>query len=262
MFLHQMITTKILLSIVTFIVFLICYTKSMHSTSTMCSGSVAAPTSCSGTFLQSFLGLDGKVALVSGSTAGLGRAIVETLCQAGCKVIVNGRYPERTEQAAKEIADKCCPNDTNRVIAVHGDTSDTEQAQAIADKIQETFGVLDILVNNAGMNLPEASFEDQYTPDQWQKISNVNLMGPMNMVKATLPLLKRSNAGRIVNVASMIGHVGSPTNPLYTMTKSAMVVFTKSLAADLAGTTKITVNSISPGAFATEMNVSTTSHHT
>jgi 3-oxoacyl-[acyl-carrier protein] reductase len=218
----------------------------------MCPSSASSATS----FLESFLGLNGKVALVTGSTAGLGRAIVETLCQAGCKVVVNGRYEERTEKAAKEIIEKFSLNTPNRVVAIHGDTSDPEQAKAIVKKIQETFGGLDILVNNAGINLPEASFEEQYTPDQWQKINKVNLMGPMNMVKSALPLLKQSTAGRIVNVASMIAHVGSPKNPLYTMTKSAMVIFTKSLAADLAGNTKITVNSISPGVFATDMNVS------
>ena len=173
-------------------------------------------------------------------------------------MIVNGRYEERTEKVAKEIIEKCSPNHPDRVVAIHGDTSDPEQAKAIVDKIQEKFDGLDILVNNAGINLPEASFEEQYTPDNWQKINKVNLMGPMNMVQASLPLLKQSSGGRIVNVASMIAHVGSPTNPLYTMTKSAMAVFTKSLAADLAGNNdnNITVNSISPGVFATEMNVS------
>ena len=202
--------------------------------------------------MQSFFALEGKVALVTGSTAGLGRAIVETLCQAGCKVIVNGRSLDRTAKAAQEIAVKCS-KDTSLVLAAHGDTSVPEQAKAIVDKIQLTFGGLDILVNNAGINLPEATFEKQYTPAQWESISKVNINGPMNMTHAALPLLQQSSAGRIINMSSMIGHVGSPTNPLYTMTKSAMLLFTKSLAAQLAKT-KTTVNSISPGAFKTDMN--------
>jgi len=212
--------------------------------------------SSSGDFLKSFLGLEGKVALVTGSTAGLGRAIVETLCQAGCKVLVNGRSAERTEKAVQEIATKFA-KDASMVVAAPGDTSIPEQVKEIIDKIQSGFGgKLDILVNNAGINLPEATFEEQYTPEQWDKISKVNISGPLNMTQAALPLLKESKAGRIINISSMIAHVGSPTNPLYTMTKSAMLLFTKSLAAQLAGDkmTKITVNSISPGVFQTDMN--------
>mmetsp|Transcript_27591 Transcript_27591/g.48944 ORF Transcript_27591/g.48944 Transcript_27591/m.48944 type:complete len:280 (-) Transcript_27591:498-1337(-) len=220
--------------------------------------------SSSGEFLQSFLGLDGKVALVTGSTAGLGRAIAETLCQAGCIVVINGRNLERTANAAKDIATKCQKEFGKDVIPIHGDTSDSSQAQTIVETIRTEVGRLDILVNNAGINLPEAPFEEQYgTAGAWDKICKVNINGPMNMTHAALPLIKEtSSAGRIINVSSMIGHVGSPTNPLYCMTKAAMLSFTQSLALDLAKTktnpqeptSAITVNSVSPGAFITDMN--------
>jgi len=196
------------------------------------------------------------VALITGSTAGLGRSMAETLVQAGCKVVINGRSADRTETAAKDIATACGKDYGTHLLAAHGDTSDPEQAQAILTKIESTWGPsLDILVNNAGINLPEDVFETQYSPEQWDKISKVNIVGPMNMTQLALPWLKQSpKGGRIINLASMIAHVGSPTNPLYCMTKAAMILFTKSLAADLAGSTQITVNSLSPGAFTTDMN--------
>jgi len=203
--------------------------------------------------LNSFFGMEGKVALVTGSTAGLGRSIVETLCQAGCTVLVNGRSEERTDKACQEIIAKF-GKDPSCVISAPGDTSKPEEVKQIIETIKASSnGKLDILINNAGINLPEAKFEDQYSEDQWNKISKVNISGPLNMTHAALVLLKQSKAGRIINMSSMIAHVGSPTNNLYTMTKSAMLLFTKSLAAQLA-MTKITVNSISPGAFKTDMN--------
>jgi NAD(P)-dependent dehydrogenase (short-subunit alcohol dehydrogenase family) len=206
-----------------------------------------------GPYLESLLGLENRVAVVTGSTGGLGRAIVETLAKSGCRVVVNGRYEEKTAKAAQEVIETC-ELDPSDVLAAHGDTSDPEQAKIIVRKIEKTFGKLDILVNNAGMNLPEGSFEDQYSPKNWDKIQKVNICGPMNMVHACLPLLRKSENGRIINLSSMIAHVGSPTNPLYSMTKSAMLSFTKSLAGDLAGNTNIRVNSISPGIFITDMN--------
>ena len=206
-----------------------------------------------GPYLQSLLGLESRVAVVTGSTGGLGRAIVETLAKSGCKVVVNGRHEDKTAKAAQEIIETCNLEPSN-VLAAHGDTSDPKQAKNIVKKVEKTFGGMDILVNNAGINLPEGSFADQYSPENWDKIQKVNICGPMNMVQASLPLLKQSESGRIINMSSMIAHVGSPTNPLYSMTKSAMLIFTKSLAADLASDTNIRVNSISPGIFNTDMN--------
>jgi NAD(P)-dependent dehydrogenase (short-subunit alcohol dehydrogenase family) len=213
-------------------------------------------------FLSDFLGYEGKVALVTGSTAGLGRAIAEVLLQAGCTVVVNGRNDERTQKVVDDMVTSCNVADKSRVLAAAGDTSDSAAAKVIVEKIRSTYNRLDILVNNAGINLPEGSFQDQYSPDNWNKISRVNIEGPMNMSHEALALIKASPAGRIINVSSMIGHVGDANNPLYTMTKAAMLLFTKSLAADMAGkpdSQNVTVNSISPGVFSTDMNAKFTS---
>eukprot|EP00980_Cylindrotheca_fusiformis_P008744 scaffold1869_cov122-Cylindrotheca_fusiformis.AAC.6 len=210
----------------------------------------------SNAFLGSYLGLEGKVALVTGSTSGLGRAMAEVLVQAGCKVVVNGRDEERTQKAADDMA-ACLSIDKSQILAAAGDTSNPEKAKAIIDKIRSTYDRLDILVNSAGINLPEGSFREQYSPENWDKISSVNMKGAMNMCDEALPLIKASPAGRIINVASMIGHVGDAKNPLYSMTKASLLILTKSLAADMAGkedSSNMTVNSISPGVISTKMN--------
>jgi NAD(P)-dependent dehydrogenase (short-subunit alcohol dehydrogenase family) len=209
-----------------------------------------------GSFLQSLLQLEGKTALVTGSTAGLGRAIAEALCRAGVKVAINGRHKERTETACTEIAQTCVPlslqGGAPRVTAAYGDTSSELEAQQVVDQTRSAFGGIDILINCAGINLPEDTFEGQ-TLEQWDQISSVNIGGPIRVTKAALPHLKQSKAGRVINVCSILGHVGGPTNTMYTMTKAAVLLFSKSLAAELANTS-VTVNSISPGVFATRMN--------
>lgn len=105
--------------------------------------------------------------------------------------------------------------------------------------------VCDHCFTSVGINIPENLFENN-TADEWEKISAVNLRGPINLSRTALPYLKESAHGRIINAASIGGHVGLHSNVLYTMTKGAMMLFTKSLAAELA-TTRVTVNSISPG---------------
>jgi NAD(P)-dependent dehydrogenase (short-subunit alcohol dehydrogenase family) len=210
-----------------------------------------------GSYLQSLLQLENKTALVTGSTSGLGRSVAEALVRAGVKVAINGRDKERTEKACAEIAQACVPLSLQagapRVVVAYGDTSSDDEAQQAVDQTVNAFGgSIDILINNAGINLPEDTFEAQ-TLEQWDQISAVNIGGPIRITKAALPHLKKSHAGRIINFASILGHVGGPSNTMYTMTKAAMLLFSKSLAAELANTS-ITVNSISPGVMATRMN--------
>ena len=235
----------------------------------------------SSVFLNGLFGLHGRVAIVSGSTGGLGQAIALALFQAGAKVVINGRTQTRAVLSREEIYLKTSRN--SGLLAMEGDMSSPTDAKHVVDQTITEFGRIDIIVNNAGVNLPEMPFEAS-TLEDWEHLSAANIIGPINLSKAALPYLKQSSAGRIINVSSIASHVGMPCNTLYSMTKAAMLLFTKSLSVELqqmrflhlnSTTTtntvnatshapngfhhnhshnQITVNSISPGVFATPMN--------
>jgi NAD(P)-dependent dehydrogenase (short-subunit alcohol dehydrogenase family) len=194
--------------------------------------------------------LAGKVIIITGSTAGLGRELAEALFQCGASVVVNGRAEDRTVKAANEIYEKF--GKAEGLLAMHGDMSIMSDVDALVEKTLQTFGKIDCIINNAGINLEEAPFE-AHTDTDWERISNTNMRGPINLCRAAIPYLKNSKCGRIINFSSIGGHVGLPTNVMYTMTKGAILLFSKSLAAELA-TTGICVNSISPGVMQTRMN--------
>ncbi|RTL25972.1 MAG: SDR family oxidoreductase [Burkholderiales bacterium] len=182
------------------------------------------------------LQLKGKLALVSGSTAGIGYAIAQTLAQEGADVIVNGRTQSAVDEAVARIR-----ADTH--ATVHGYAGDLSKAEAAEEAVQRFPGI-NILVNNLGIFEPKP-FED--IPDEdWQRFFDVNVLSGVRLSRLVLPDMKRANWGRIIFISSESA-VQIPTEMIhYGMTKTAQLAVSRGLAESVAGT-GITVNSVLPG---------------
>jgi 3(or 17)beta-hydroxysteroid dehydrogenase len=200
--------------------------------------------------------LDGKVALVSGAARGIGAETAKLAAAAGAKVVIGDILEERCKQTAKEITDA---GGTVHVVPL--DVTQEASWQAAVDSTVKKFGGLDILVNNAGMFLGrdfmDASMED------WNKLVAINMTGVWLGTKVCAPALRDSGAkskhgSAIVNLASIAGLVGSQLDPLYSMTKGGVTLFTKSTALAFGRKGwKIRVNSIHPGVIETDMGAQT-----
>jgi 2-hydroxycyclohexanecarboxyl-CoA dehydrogenase len=172
-----------------------------------------------------------RTALVTGSTKGIGTALASRLAGDGYEVIVNGRDRETVERKAAEIGGRPLPFDV---------TDPAATAEAIG-----TLGTLDVLVNNAGYEDEFAYFTDT-TPERWRRMLAVNLESVMACVHAALPGMQRARRGRIVNVGSEAGRIGSVGNAAYAAAKGGVIAFTKSIARENARY-GITCNHVSPG---------------
>ena len=185
--------------------------------------------------------LSGQVAVVTGSTSGIGRALAEALAGAGASVVLNGLGdPGQIEQARAEIE-----RSSGRPVRYHG--ADMTRPAEIADLIASAhreFGRLDILVNNAGVQ--HVAPVDEFPPEKWDFIIAVNLSAVFHATHAAVPLMKAQNRGRIVNIASAHSLVASPFKSAYVAAKHGVAGFTKSVALELAQT-GVTCNAISPG---------------
>lgn len=189
------------------------------------------------------LHLEGKKALVTGSSSGIGEAIAKCLAQEGAHVMIHGRKTAELQRVVQEITAK-----GGIAHFVEGDLRNDNDAKHIAEKTLQTFQQLDILVNNAG------AFPQRYwlqtTPETWLDLFNTNVVAMVRMIHAFLPQMKLLGWGRIIQIASVAGINPSPGLPEYGVTKAANISMTMSLAKDLSGT-GITVNTVSPGPIAT-----------
>ncbi len=190
--------------------------------------------------------LEGKVALVTGSARGIGRAICETLCDMGTEIIVADVNLEQAQETAGQLGDMF----HKEALSIDVDVSKIESVQAMVKKILDKFGKIDILVNNAGITRDGLLM--RMKDDDWQKVIDINLTGSFNCTREVVKVMLKQRSGRIVNIASIIGIVGNVGQANYAASKAGIIGLTKSVAKEIASR-GITVNAIAPGFIETDM---------
>jgi len=189
--------------------------------------------------------LKGKVVLVSGAAGGIGMSIAQTFDKMGAHLALTDLLP--LENILARVG-----KTGNKAIGIQGNLTIEEDVDNIAKKTANTLGRIDILVNNAGGNFTEdgrspAKWLEDLTVEEWDFIMNNNLKSVFLLTRAVVPLMKKQRYGRIINVSSMAGRVGTPLTTLpYSAAKSGIIGFTRSLAYQL-GSVGVTVNAVAPG---------------
>jgi NAD(P)-dependent dehydrogenase (short-subunit alcohol dehydrogenase family) len=195
----------------------------------------------------SLFDLTDRVVLVTGSTKGIGRAMVEGCARAGATVVVSSRKQELCDAVAAEIA-----NATGaKTFGVACHVGEWDSIPGIVDSIIERTGRIDVLVNNAGIS-PSRSSVAEMTLDLWRKIFSVNLEGPLRMSQCIAPHMRDNGGGSIINIATMAAYSGGSGVNAYGASKAALINLTKSMAQEWAPW-KVRVNALSPGPFMSEM---------
>jgi 3-oxoacyl-[acyl-carrier protein] reductase len=190
--------------------------------------------------------LESKVAVVTGASRGIGRAIAMELGRQGAQVVVN--YNRSTEAAAEVVA--AIEAQGGHAAPVQADVSDFSQAQALIQAALETYGRLDVLVNNAGTTRDQVLL--MMKEEDWDTVIQVDLKSVFNTCKAAARKMLRQRYGRIVNISSVVGVCGQGGQTNYAAAKAGVIGFTKSLAKEL-GPRAITVNAIAPGLVITDL---------
>lgn len=198
--------------------------------------------------LATLFDVRGRVAIVTGGTRGIGRAVAEGLVCGGAKVVVGSRKPEACAETEAHLL-ALAAESRGDAVAMPAHMGELDAATALVDRAVDRFGALDIVVNNAANALTQPL--GSFTPEAWQKSFDVNLRGPVFLVQAALPHLERSEHTAIVNVISTGAFLFSANVAMYAAAKAAMMSFTRSMAADFAPR-GIRVNAL-PGTVDTDM---------
>jgi 3-oxoacyl-[acyl-carrier protein] reductase len=190
--------------------------------------------------------LQGKAAIVTGGTRGIGRAIALDLAANGADVALNYR---KSAGLAEEVAETI-RGLGRRALALQADVSSYDEAQAMVRSVLDEFGRLDILVNNAGMNWDGVVWK--MTEEQWDRVIEVDLKGTFNYTRAVIPIFREQGSGKIVNITSINGLRGKFGQTNYSAAKAGVIGFTKACAREL-GRSSVNVNAVAPGLIETEM---------
>lgn len=189
--------------------------------------------------------LEGKVALITGSAQGIGKAIAAAMAREGASVIITDINRELAEQTAREIEGRGA-----RTLAIKMNVADPGEVEAGIKRSVEQMGRVDILVNNAGIT--KDGLFVRMKKEDWDMVVNVNLGGTFNVSKTTAVLMMKQRWGRIINIASIVGEMGNAGQANYSASKAGVMGLTKTLARELAPR-NITVNAIAPGFIQTAM---------
>ena len=190
--------------------------------------------------------LEGKTALVTGGSRGLGKAIALGLAEAGANLVLASRDRGLLEQTASNARAFGV-----KTLVIPTDVTQEQEIEKLQKAVARDCGAIQILVNNAGMNIRKPATD--FTLQEWRQVLDTNLTSAFLMCRAFVPLMKGYGYGRILNLTSIMSHIALPGRTAYCATKAGLLGFTRALALELAPD-KITVNGISPGPFATEIN--------
>ena len=187
-----------------------------------------------------------KVAIVTGASRGIGRAIAQALAAEGAKIVINyASASNSAQQVVSEITDK-----GSEAIALQADVSQSDQVESLVNAVMEKWNRIDILINNAGITRDTLLL--RMKPEDWQAVIDLNLTGVFLCTKAVSKIMLKQRSGRIINITSVAGQMGNPGQANYSAAKAGVIGFTKTVAKELAPR-GIIVNAVAPGFIATDM---------
>lgn len=198
---------------------------------------------------ESLFDLSGRVALVTGGSKGIGKAVARGMAEAGADIMICSRHENELQSATAEIADGL----NARIEYLVADMTDREQVDRLAQAATERLGKVDILFNNAGSNQPESLVDT--SDDVWEQILELNLTSCMLLARALAPGMIERKWGRIIHTSSVMAFASNPGRGLYSATKAALIAMSRAHALEL-GPHGITVNCLAPGPVMTDLPMS------